>query len=31
VNRLKQKLLTDDPLEFIVNPNQATTCSVMNR
>ena len=30
VNRLKQKLLTDDPLDLIVNPNQATPCSVMN-
>ena len=30
VNRLKQKLLTDDPLELIVNPNQTIPCSVMN-
>ena len=30
VNLLKQKLLTDDPLDLIVNPNQATPCSVMN-
>ncbi len=30
VNRLKQKLLTDDPLNLIVNLNQATPCSVMN-
>jgi putative transposase len=30
VNRLKQKLLTDDPLDLIVNPNQDIPCSVMN-
>lgn len=30
VNFLKQKLLTDDPLDLIVNPNQAIPCSVMN-
>ncbi len=30
VNRLNQKLLTDDPLDLIVNPNQHIPCSVMN-
>ncbi len=30
VNRLKQKLLTVDPLKLIINPNQAIPCSVMN-
>lgn len=30
VNRLKQKVLTDNPLDLIVNPNPTAFCSVMN-